>query len=196
MKRFEGTLGIILTIVAVVTTVCSGIGVCETAVRGQARLEGQLAGKVIDELGAVIGGATVVLLDSSGNPKKTVTDERGGYSFERLGPGAYSLRVNATGFATFERGDVTISSSRRELLDVKLTATIAEQKVSVAAGAAHLGVDPAANANAIVIKGKDLDALPDDPDELASALQALAGPAAGPSGGQLFIDGFLGGRAP
>ena len=47
-----------------------------------------------------------------------------------------------------------------------------------------------------MITGKDLDALPDDPDELAAALQALAGPSMGPNGGQIFVDGFSGGRLP
>ena len=46
------------------------------------------------------------------------------------------------------------------------------------------------------MKGDDLDSLPDDPDDLAAALQALAGPSAGPNGGQIFIDGFTGGRLP
>ena len=52
------------------------------------------------------------------------------------------------------------------------------------------------NASAIVIKGKDLDALSDDPDELQSELNALAGPSAGPNGGQIYIDGFSGGQLP
>jgi len=47
-----------------------------------------------------------------------------------------------------------------------------------------------------VISGKDLEALPDDPDELAAALQALAGPSMGPGGGQIFIDGFSGANMP
>ena len=47
-----------------------------------------------------------------------------------------------------------------------------------------------------MIKDKDLDALPDDPDEFEAALQALAGPSAGPNGGQIYIDGFTGGRLP
>ena len=55
---------------------------------------------------------------------------------------------------------------------------------------------PENNANAIIIKGKDLDALSDDPDELQSELQALAGPAAGPNGGEIYIDGFTGGQIP
>ncbi|HMT09112.1 MAG TPA: hypothetical protein PKA82_14000, partial [Pyrinomonadaceae bacterium] len=52
------------------------------------------------------------------------------------------------------------------------------------------------NASATVLKGKDLDSLPDDPDELEAALQALAGSSAGPDGGQISIDGFSGGRMP
>src|SRR6202789_3415294 len=35
-----------------------------------------------------------------------------------------------------------------------------------------------------------------DPDELQNELQALGAPAAGPNGGQIFIDGFEGGQIP
>ena len=52
------------------------------------------------------------------------------------------------------------------------------------------------NATQMVLTGKDLDALSDDPDELADDLQALAGPSAGPNGGQIYIDGFTGGQLP
>ena len=47
-----------------------------------------------------------------------------------------------------------------------------------------------------MIKGKDLDALSDDPDQLQDELNALAGPAAGPNGGEIYIDGFTGGQLP
>ena len=55
---------------------------------------------------------------------------------------------------------------------------------------------PDANASAVIIKGEDLNALSDDPDELQNELTALAGPAAGPNGGQIYIDGFTGGQLP
>ena len=48
----------------------------------------------------------------------------------------------------------------------------------------------------VVLRGDDLDALSDDPDDLLSDLQALAGPSAGPNGGSIFIDGFSGGELP
>ena len=59
-----------------------------------------------------------------------------------------------------------------------------------------MSVNPDENSSALVVKGSDLDALSDDPDELQNELQALAGPAAGPSGGQIYIDGFTGGQIP
>ena len=59
-----------------------------------------------------------------------------------------------------------------------------------------MSVDPSSNVGALVLKNEDLDALPDDPDDLQADLQALAGPAAGPNGAQFFVDGFSGGQLP
>ncbi len=59
-----------------------------------------------------------------------------------------------------------------------------------------VSVDPSQNAGALVLRGADLQALSDDPDDLQADLQALAGPSAGPSGGQIYIDGFTGGTLP
>ena len=59
-----------------------------------------------------------------------------------------------------------------------------------------VSTEAGSNASAIVLKGKDLDALSDDPDELSNELSALAGPSAGPNGGQIYIDGFTGGTLP
>ena len=72
----------------------------------------------------------------------------------------------------------------------------AQQSVTVTDDSPMVNVDASGNANAIVLKGKDLDALSDDPDELSNELTALAGPSAGPNGGQIYIDGFTGGTLP
>src|SRR5258708_37976214 len=71
-----------------------------------------------------------------------------------------------------------------------------EQKVEVNESKTRVEVDPSSNAGAAVLKGADLEALSDDPDEVQSELQALAGPSAGPNGGQIYIDGFTGGTLP
>ncbi len=59
-----------------------------------------------------------------------------------------------------------------------------------------LSTEAASNASALVIRGQDLQSLSDDPEDLQADLQALAGPAAGPSGGSMYVDGFSGGELP
>src|ERR1051326_6800335 len=139
---------------------------------------GTLRGSITDELGAVIVGANVTLTDANGAQKKTTTNGEGVYNFTGLAP-SESKEVNITG--------------ARLTMDLTLRVTI-EEKVTVAE--TQVSTEATNNANQTVIGGKDLDALPDDPDELAAALQALAGPSVGPNGGQIFIDGFTGGNMP
>jgi hypothetical protein len=82
-------------------------------------------------------------------------------------------------------------------VEIKLTATIGKQQVTVSANTEGLSTDANANKTGLVLKGSDLDALPDDPDDLATTLQALAGASGGPNGGQVFVDGFAAaGRPP
>jgi hypothetical protein len=153
---------------------------------------GTLRGLITDELGAAIVGANVTLTDASGVQKKTTTNGEGVYNFAGLTPGKYTLQASAPGFALSENKEVDITASR-QTLDLTLKVTI-EEKVTVSETA--VSTEATNNANQTVIGGKDLDALPDDPDELAAALQALAGPSVGPNGGQIFIDGFTGGNLP
>ena len=153
---------------------------------------GTLRGSITDELGAVIVGANVTLIDANGAQKKTTTNGEGVYTFAGLTPGKYTLQAVAPGFAPSESKAVEIAGAR-QTMDLTLHVTI-EEKVTVAETA--VSTEATNNANQTVIGGKDLDALPDDPDELAAALQALAGPSVGPNGGQIFIDGFTGGSLP
>ncbi len=167
---------------------------CATAVFAQ-REAGVLKGQISDEFGSVIVGATVTAIDANGATKTTTTTGDGGFTFTGLAPGKYTVRVAAPGFATFESTDVEVTS-RTQPLNVVLKVTIEQQKVTVSAEGNGVNTDPENNVGALVLKGTDLESLPDDPDDLAAALQALAGPAAGPNGGQIYIDGFSGGRLP
>src|ERR1051325_11222709 len=169
--------------------------VLSTAVAFAQQARGTLRGTVSDELGAAIVGATVTLIDATGVEKTAVTNGEGVYTFSGLAPGKYVVRANAAGFAISDDAEVDVAAGQRQSLDLTLKVTIEEQKVTVAAET-PLSTDSTNNANQTLITGKDLDALPDDPDELAAALQALAGPSVGPNGGQIFVDGFSGGRLP
>lgn len=155
---------------------------------------GTLRGLVVDEFGAAIVGATVTLTNATGI-KTATTNNEGVYTFSGLAPGKYTILAAATGFAVSPPAEVQVAAGQRQSLNLTLKVTIEEQKVTVAAEP-PVSTEPSNNANQQVLTGKDLDALPDDPDELAAALQALAGPSMGPNGGTITIDGFSGGRMP
>jgi len=157
---------------------------------------GTIKGQVSDEFGGVIVGATVVAVDASGTKKTATTNGEGNFAISGLAVGKYTVQVTAAGFATYENSEIDLTSTRSQQLNVTLKVTIEQQKVTVTPEGAGVNTEPENNLGAIVLKGSDLESLPDDPDDLAAALQALAGPAAGPNGGQIYIDGFSGGRLP
>ena len=157
---------------------------------------GSLRGQVLDELGGAIIGASVTAIDGKGVEKSVVTNEAGSYTINGLAPGKYTVRAINAGFAMTETPDVEVVAGKAQQFDITLKVAIEEQKVTIATDDRTLSTDPENNAGAVVLKGEDIDALPDDPDDLAAALQALAGPSAGPNGGQIFVDGFSGGRLP
>ena len=157
---------------------------------------GSLRGQVLDELGGAIVGASVTVVDSKGVEKSVVTNDGGTYVVNGLAPGKYTVRAINAGFAMSETPDVEVVTGKPVQFDITLKVAIEEQKVTVSTDNRELSTEPENNAGAVVLKGDDIDALPDDPDDLAAALQALAGPSAGPNGGQIFVDGFTGGRLP
>ena len=156
---------------------------------------GSLRGQVTDELGGLVVGATVTLVAADGSQKNATTNNDGVYTFNGVAPGAYTLRVVSAGFTPYETTELAINAGPRTTHDVRLVVTLEKQVITVTEEQT-LNTDPANNADAVVLRGQDLDVLPDDPDALSAAVSAMAGPSAGPSGGQIFIDGFTGGRMP
>jgi uncharacterized membrane protein YgcG len=160
-----------------------------------AQQTGSVTGSVYDSLGAVVVGANVFAVDANAKEKTTVTNGQGAFTITGLAPGKYTVRVVAPRFALYENTEVEIKAGQREELTVALSVEEVQAEVNVNTEG-QVSTDSDANQSATVLKEKDLEALPDDPDELEAALQALAGPSAGPNGGQIYIDGFTGGRIP
>jgi Carboxypeptidase regulatory-like domain len=156
-----------------------------------------LHGHVTDPSGALIPGAQVTIANSDGIPSKTAKADAGGsYEVRGLAPGGYYVQVSSQGFAPFQSQLIQLAAGQVKRVDVSMAVEAAQQNVVVTDESPTVNVEAGGNANSVVIKGKDLDALSDDPDELSNELQALAGPSAGPNGGQIYIDGFTGGQLP
>jgi hypothetical protein len=157
---------------------------------------GGVQGQVTDSSGAAVPAIAVTADGPDGASHKAQTNEEGRYVFRDLAPGTYTLRIQVKGFAEFKKADVVVTAGQVQVVDAQLVVALEKQQVTVTDSVAQVSVSSENNASALLLKGKDLEALSDDPDELQSQLQALAGPAAGPNGGEIYIDGFTGGQLP
>ena len=160
-----------------------------------AQSAGTLRGQVMDPSGAVVPGASIILTQGA-TVLSAQSGSDGGYLFKAAPPGTYTLTVQVSGFAAFTKDGIVLAPGQARQLNVSLTIAVQQQDITVTDQNSGVSVNPDENAGALVVNGRDLDALSDDPDELQNELQALAGPAAGPSGGQIYIDGFTGGQIP
>lgn len=157
---------------------------------------GRLKGRVTDELGAVVPGASIKLISPDKSEKVTSTAETGEYEFDAVNAGNYSLQVSARGFAAYVT-EVEVFADRGAVADARLTVELEKQQDVVVTGGEQMSTDPERNGGALVLRGGAVEALPDDPDEMAEVLRALAGPSAGPGGAQIYVDGFTAdGRLP
>ena len=170
--------------------------ICSQSLFGQAGRSGTLRGKVTDPTGAVIPGVVITAKSADGQMLTTTSGGDGTYQFKAMPPGQYTLTISAQGFAPYTKTGVMVAAGRPLALDLPLQIEVVEQKVDVQDEGNTVDTASANNSNTVVLRGKDLDALSDDPDELQNELQALAGPSAGPNGGQMYIDGFTGGQLP
>jgi hypothetical protein len=157
---------------------------------------GSLRGQVTDPSGAVVTGAAISVSTATGEIQKTVTDKSGNYFVRGLPAGNVTVSATAPGFTTYRMPNVIISAGQAQQLDIAFDIAVKAEQVTVQSESNAVDVSPENNASATVLKGTDLEALSDDPDELEQDLLALAGPSVGPNGGQIYIDGFSNGTLP
>jgi len=168
------------------------IPICLLAVCSFAQSTPGLRGTVTDPSDAAVPGA-IIDARGPGGAHRAKTNSSGQYGFPALRAGRYQVQITAKGFAALSK-DITIDSA--VVLDVQLAIRAGREVVNVEDRLGGVSATPESNAGALVLRARELAALSDDPDELALQLQILAGPAPGPDGGQVFVDGFSGGSLP
>ena len=123
-------------------------------------------------------------------------DSAGIFQVKNLAPGSYLISASYQGFAPFQSAAIVLDANQIKRVDIVMAVAVSQQNVVVTDEVPEVNVEAGGNVSAVVLKGNDLGALSDDPDELANELSALAGPSAGPNGGEIYIDGFSGGELP
>ena len=162
---------------------------------GQTRPQtGTLRVTVKDPSGAVIPAALVQLTrvdnaDAAPLPPMS-SDGLGVASASGLAPGRYQLQVAFPGFETHLTPELRVRAgdNRRE---VTLAIRKIDESVAVGRAPATSASDPRSDRFGNVLTREQIDALPDDPDEMEAVLKEMAGP-----GGTIRVDGFRGGKLP
>lgn len=183
MFRKVSSIGVVVLFLAVSVAAQTGSGI--------------IKGQVADNSGAVIPAAKVTAAGPGGILKTATSGGDGTYSLAGLAPGIWTVQATAPGLKQVTPAKVDLSTAHVQTANLTLDVVLENQEVTVQeSNGPQVNTSPDSNAGSIVLKGQDLDALSDDPDEMSDDLQALAGPSAGPDGGQIYIDGFTGGTLP
>jgi hypothetical protein len=141
---------------------------------------------VLDQTDAALVIASVTIVDSKGGERAATVDDRGVAVFDNLAPGNYQVKATADSFRPIttpfnvRRGD-NKTTLRLALATIEQTVVVQDQNAA----------DRRDNGFTQTLTQDEIDALPDDPDEMADELMRMAGP-----GAQIFINGFRGGRLP
>jgi hypothetical protein len=95
-------------------------------------VSGRILGTITDQSGAAIAGATVTVSDvQRGSSRTLTTDEVGSYAATNLSPGAYKVRVEAKGFKSVERPNITVEVAQDVKLDFALSPGDVAQTITV-----------------------------------------------------------------
>lgn len=173
---------------------CVAFALLAAAISYSQQTAGSIKGTITDQLGGLVVEATVVARDSRGIEKTTTANSSGAYEFRSLLPGKYEIRVTASGFSVLEERNVQVNPGKVTALDLQLSIGSVEQTVTV--DNKGVSTDSDRNADALVLRERELEALPNDPDALAATLRAMAGPTQDENGPQIKVDGFSNGQIP
>ncbi len=110
----------------------------------------QISGTVRDTSGAVIPGSSVTLTnEATGITQKQTTTDAGLYAFPAITVGAYSVKVESTGFKTAVRSGNVIQVGTPAVVDVQLEVGTSAEVINVAASAEVLQTSSATIGNVV-----------------------------------------------
>jgi len=150
---------------------------------------GALRGRVTDQTGSVIVGASVTATSRLGKTWTVKTNPQGEYVLDKLPPQTYAVVVGSPGFMDLTK-EVTVR--RGTAIEFNATLTVALEvslEVRDPVGS-FVSIDPRKNLSALLLTKREIQALPDNPDLFLLRLLEMAG-STGPAGDvAVYVDGF------
>jgi hypothetical protein len=117
-----------------------------------------IRGNIQDSSGGVLPGATVTVTNTGTRAvQSTVSDDRGQYLVAGLFPGTYDLRVELSGFKSYERKAISLAPNDTRGLDVRLD--VGQQSETITVTAQQEVIQTQTGAREGVLTAKQIDNL-------------------------------------
>ncbi len=135
MKAFASFCAKLVRVAAenAILVLAMAVGLLSFCLPGYAQLNlGGITGAITDQTGGAIVGATVKVIDvARGTSRPLVSDGAGEYAAPSLTPGTYTVHVEAMGFRTVDREDVTLQVGQTVRVDVTMQPGQQTQTITV-----------------------------------------------------------------
>ncbi len=169
--------------------------VCVRPAFAQGPRDGKLLVTVVDQTKAVIPGATVTVTGLDDALKTAAvapvkTSDQGVATIAGLPLGRYLVRAEFAGFEIGELKEIRVRSGDNKHV-VVLAIKGLQDSVTVSRDAQEAASDRRGNAFGSALTREQVEALSDDPDEMAKQLQEMAG-----TNAVMRVDSFEGGKLP
>jgi len=110
-----------------------------------------VSGRITDQSGAVVEGATVTLRDANGKTRQTTTGTDGSFHLTELPAGRYEVTATASGFKT-SRQSIELKPSELAMLQPKLDVGTASETVEVTAASPVINSESASVSGTVTEK--------------------------------------------
>jgi hypothetical protein len=179
-------LTLLPTVIVRSILVCAAVVLLLSPINAAQQL-GELGGRVRDDAGGAVPGATVALTGDGQPPRRTVTDGNGRYTFQELAPGRYQIVVELDGFATVTRR-VEVSAESRELAAVIMRVAL-DQRVEVVGSLEDFRRVTGLSPVGLTLGAEHLGLLPNDPDMMLQVLRELSATTGRADAVTVYVDG-------
>jgi Carboxypeptidase regulatory-like domain/TonB dependent receptor len=161
------------------------------ASKSQAAKDARVTVTVVDQTGAVIQNAKVTVTPSvpAGAIAPVTTNDKGIAAVTGLAPGRYTIQAEFPGFETRILKDLQVKAGDNKHVAVLAIGGL-QDSVTVSRDAREAASDRRSTFGTAMTR-EQIEALSDDPDEMAQQLQDIAG-----GGATIRVDSFEGGRLP
>jgi hypothetical protein len=158
-----------------------------------AQQRGSISGKVVDQGGLALPGATVTITEQgTGFTRTAVTAENGAYLIPNLEPGVYTVLLEMSGFAAVKQPDVALTAGSAVNLEFKMQVAGLQEEI-VVTGEAPL-IQRTSNQIGGTLSSREIEDVPSNFRNFTALTQLVPGMTPNPAastfeGGQVVANG-------